>query len=334
MAELLGCRYGHASCDCHGESRMNAASNMRVLIAEDDFASRILLQAILEKWGYEVVVADDGAAAWRILDADNAPPIAVLDWMMPHLSGIDLCARIRGREQDLAPYVVMLTAKGEKSDVTAGLDAGADDYLVKPFDFAELGARLRVAKRAIALQRDLIESRKAVRYQSLHDVSTGALNRGAILNQLSELLGANASATIGLLAIDEHKRILRDDGTESAEAAVRALVHAVRARFPSALIGRYCSDQLLCIWRDVEIETVYLHVEAMRSADESAASSPATGNHEPASFSCGLTTSADSTSTELLLCYADSALYSARALAGATEIFTLELVRQSEKPQC
>jgi len=72
----------------------------------------------------------------------------------------------------------------------------------------------------------------------------------------------------------------------------------------------------------------------MRSADESAASSPATGNHEPASFSCGLTTSADSTSTELLLCYADSALYAARALAGATEIFTLELVRQSEKPQC
>ncbi|MET0792897.1 MAG: response regulator, partial [Polyangiaceae bacterium] len=227
---------------------------MRVLIAEDDFASRILLESILEKWGYEVVVANDGAAAWRILDADNAPSIAVLDWMMPELSGVELCERVRKRDQELAPYIVMLTARGEKSDVSIGLDAGADDYLVKPFDFTELGARMRVAKRAVALQRDLIESRKAVQYQALHDSSTGALNRGTILNRLSEVLSAGGPATVGLLAIDEHKWLLQHESAESAEAAVRGLVHELRAQSPDALLGRYCADELLVIWPGLEVD--------------------------------------------------------------------------------
>ena len=295
------------------------------MIAEDDFASRILLEAILEKWGYEVVVANDGAEAWRILEADNAPSIAVLDWMMPHMSGVELCARVRSRDHDLAPYIVMLTAKGEKSDVSAGLDAGADDYLVKPFDFVELGARLRVAKRAIALQRDLIESRKAVQYQALHDVSTGALNRGAILNQLSDVLTQNRRATVGLLAVDEHKQILQHDGAESAEAAVQALVHALRAACPLAIIGRYCADELLCIWPELEVEAVAERVAASRRALEATALARPAASGKLPTFSCGLTPTLDSSSMEMLLCYADTALYAARALEGATEIFTLEL---------
>jgi len=297
---------------------------MRVLIAEDDFASRILLQAILEKWGYEVVVANDGAAAWRILDADNAPPIAVLDWMMPHLSGTDLCAAIRARDQDLAPYVVMLSTKGENSDLSAGLDAGADDYLVKPFDFAELDARLRVAKRAIRRQRDLIACRNAAQYQALHDLSTGALNRGAILTRLSAVLSVGRSATVGLLAIDEHKRLLQNESTESAEAAVRTLVLALRARFPSAIIGRYCADELLCIWPEAEVDSIVRQIAAIRTAIEVEASLPRTGGSKVATFSCGLTTSVASPSVEQLLRCADTALHAARALEGATEVFTTE----------
>src|SRR6478736_8594110 len=116
---------------------------MRILIAEDDFASRILLQAVLLKWGYEVVPANDGEVAWSILQTETAPPIAIIDWMMPMMSGVDLCARVRGQSRELVPYILMLTAKGQKEDISVGLDSGADDYLVKPFDLSELGARLR-----------------------------------------------------------------------------------------------------------------------------------------------------------------------------------------------
>jgi len=300
---------------------MTLPSNIRILIAEDDFASRILLQAILEKWGYEVVVANDGAAAWRILDSDNAPPIAVLDWMMPELSGVELCSRIRSRPQDLAPYLVMLTAKGETTDVCEGLDSGADDYLVKPFDFAELSARLRVAKRAILLQRDLIESKKATHYQALHDVSTGALNRGAALGKLSEVFASGQFATVGLFAIDDHKRILRDESAEAAEAAVRDLVHALRAHSPTAVIGRYCADELLCVWPDLDVESVAQQVAAARRA----ASDRPKGSSKSPTFSCGLTPCAKAASMELVLCYADTALYAARVLEGTTEVFNLEL---------
>jgi PleD family two-component response regulator len=301
---------------------MSALTNMRVLIAEDDFASRILLEAILEKWGYEVVVANDGADAWRILDADNAPSIAVLDWMMPHLSGLELCERVRQRDQELAPYIVMLTTKSEKADVSAGLDAGADDYLVKPFDFTELGARLRVAKRAVVLQRDLIESRKAVHYQALHDTSTGALNRGAILSELSQRLSASTPAVIGLFAIDEHKWLLQHESADAAEAAVRGLVHELRVQCPEALIGRYCADQLLVVWPEQDTDAVAdaVAITRIRLRDFGMA-----GSGKLATFSCGLTHSEPTPSLELALCYADSALYAARAFGNATEIFSLEL---------
>lgn len=305
---------------------MNASNNLRILIAEDDFASRILLEGILVKWGYEVVVANDGAEAWEILGADNAPPIAVLDWMMPHLSGVELCEKIRERDQDLVPYIVMLTAKAEKSDVSAGLDAGADDYLVKPFDFTELSARLRVAKRAIALQRDLLESRKAVRYQALHDLSTGALNRGAVLDELSEVLSMRRVATVGLFAIDDHKRLLQNEGADSAESAVRGLVHALRAESPGATIGRYCADQLLCIWPETSLDDVICQVEVARKSLHTAAKAArAASTTDVVTFSCGLTPSTDSPSMELLLCYADTALYSARVSGDVTEVFCLEL---------
>jgi len=294
---------------------------MRVLIAEDDFASRILLEAVLEKWGYEVVVADDGAAAWRILDADNAPSIAVLDWMMPHLSGVQLCERVRNRDRELAPYIVMLTAKGEKTDVSAGLDAGADDYLVKPFDFVELGARLRVAKRAVALQRDLIESRKAAHYQALHDSSTGALNRGTILTRLSEVLTSEGGAIVGLFAIDEHKWLLQYESTDSAEAAVRALVHELRSQSSDTLIGRYCADELLVLWPNQSMDSVVAAVAAARGQLRNlAAGRPG----RIPTFSCGLTPTDPFSSMELVLCYADTALYAARAVGDATDLFSIE----------
>ncbi len=128
---------------------------MRVLVAEDEITSMRLLETLLERWGYEVVSSTDGESAWAILQGLDAPTIAVLDWMMPELDGAEICRRLRQRENGEYVYVVMVSAKEERQDVIAGLQAGADDYLTKPFEQEELHARLRTAQRIVELQRQL-----------------------------------------------------------------------------------------------------------------------------------------------------------------------------------
>ena len=128
---------------------------MRILIADDDGVSRLLLERTLQGWGYEVTAARDGTEAWAALGAADRPPLAVLDWMMPGMDGPELCRRARAASSDPPIYLILLTARGEPGDVVAGLEAGADDYVVKPFDAAELRARLRVGERVLALEGDL-----------------------------------------------------------------------------------------------------------------------------------------------------------------------------------
>jgi DNA-binding response OmpR family regulator len=130
---------------------------MKILIAEDDPVSRRLLQATLERFGYEVVVAAEGAEAWAALQRDDAPSLAILDWMMPELDGVEICRRVREIPTSTPPYLILLTAKTERGDVVAGLDAGANDYLTKPFDRGELRARLQVGTQVLELQKNLAE---------------------------------------------------------------------------------------------------------------------------------------------------------------------------------
>lgn len=125
---------------------------MRILIAEDDLVSRKMLEATLARWGYEVVITSDGEAAWEALQQPDAPGIAILDWMMPGLDGVEVCRRLRARQRGDATYVILLTAKGNTADVVSGLQAGADDYVVKPFDREELRARLQAGIRIVTLQ--------------------------------------------------------------------------------------------------------------------------------------------------------------------------------------
>ncbi|HMC67064.1 MAG TPA: response regulator transcription factor [Gemmataceae bacterium] len=130
---------------------------MRIVIAEDDQVSRRVLQSTLVKWGHEVVVTSDGKAALDGLLAPDAPKLAILDWMMPQLDGIEVCRRLRAAPLAQPPYIVLLTARGDKRDLVAGLDAGADDYIAKPFDRGELQARINVGIRVVELQRKLAE---------------------------------------------------------------------------------------------------------------------------------------------------------------------------------
>jgi phosphoserine phosphatase RsbU/P len=127
----------------------------RVLVAEDHYVSRHLLERNLLNWGFTVVTAEDGEEALSILESDEAPPLAILDWMMPKMDGLEVCARVREHANRPYVYLVLLTAKSQKEEIAAGLQAGADDYVIKPFDPDELRARLTVGQRVVVLERVL-----------------------------------------------------------------------------------------------------------------------------------------------------------------------------------
>jgi DNA-binding response OmpR family regulator len=128
---------------------------MKILIAEDDLVSRRLLEATLTRWGFETDVACDGAEAWERLRQPDAPRLAILDWMMPGLDGVEVCRRVRGLGDGNPAYLMLLTAKHTTADLVAGLDAGADDYIAKPFQREELRARVQVGVRVLRLQEAL-----------------------------------------------------------------------------------------------------------------------------------------------------------------------------------
>jgi sigma-B regulation protein RsbU (phosphoserine phosphatase) len=130
---------------------------MRILIAEDDAVSRRVLEATLEKAGYEVIVTRDGDEAWKALEGDDPPRLLVLDWMMPGLDGTEICARLRRREDGQSFYILLLTAKTQKEEIVAGLRSGADDYIAKPFHHEELKARVQSGRRLVELQQGLAD---------------------------------------------------------------------------------------------------------------------------------------------------------------------------------
>ena len=160
---------------------------MRILIAEDDFTSRTMLAAISQKEGHEVAVTINGAEAWQALQQIDASILIILDWMMPEMDGLEVMRRVR-TWNDRPPYVIMLTTKGEKADIIAGLEAGANDYLTKPFDPGELRARVEVGQRMVEMQAAL-----AAKIEELHEA----------LEQIKTLRG--------IVPICMHCKQIRDD---------------------------------------------------------------------------------------------------------------------------
>jgi DNA-binding response OmpR family regulator len=156
----------------------------KVLIAEDDPISRRLLEAFLTRWGYEVAVVTSGTEALQALEKKDAPRLAVLDWMMPGLEGVQVCQRIRERKDRPYVYILLLSARAQKDDLLHGLESGADDYLTKPFDAQELRARLHVGQRILQLQDGLMVAGEELLFRATHDSLTGISNRAVILDAL------------------------------------------------------------------------------------------------------------------------------------------------------
>ncbi len=138
---------------------------MKLLVADDDLTSRTMLAAVARKWGYESQAVEDGEEAWEVLQQDDPPLLLLIDWEMPRLDGLGLCKRIREIETKTPPFIILLTSRSETDDVVAGLEAGANDYIVKPFANAELQARLKVGQRMLELQSDLKKAQDEMAYE-------------------------------------------------------------------------------------------------------------------------------------------------------------------------
>src|SRR5580658_7630696 len=228
---------------------------MRILIADDSIVSRHLLDATLRKWGYEVVIASDGMEAWNALKAEDAPRIAILDWMMPGLTGPEVCKQVReGSLGSDAPYTYMLllSSKSQREDLIEGLESGADDYLTKPFDQHELKVRLRAGTRIIDLQRDLMEAREALREQATKDFLTRLWNRSSILDILQKELARaareNRSVGVVLADLDRFKSVNDSYGHFAGDAVLREFTRRMTAAMrPYDSIDCYGGEEFLIL---------------------------------------------------------------------------------------
>ena len=226
---------------------------MQVLIAEDDPMSRRLLEGTLHKWGYDVLSVTDGRAAWDVLASPDSPCLAVLDWMIPEIDGLELCRRVR-QAQPGKPYVylILLTSRTERSDMIAGMNAGADDYITKPFDAAELHVRLHAAGRILDLQSRLLATQEALRQQATHDPLTGVFNRGAVVEglarELSRAQRAGISVGVGLADLDHFKTINDTLGHSVGDVVLaQAAQRMAGAMRPYDILGRYGGEEFLVI---------------------------------------------------------------------------------------
>jgi two-component system cell cycle response regulator len=225
---------------------------MKVLIADDDVVARHMLETYLLDWNYEVEAASDGDEAWRALQGEDAPRLAILDWMMPGMDGVQICEEVKKLKGEPYIYILMLTVRDRKEDVVRALDAGADDYLTKPYDGQELKARLRTGRRILALQAALLSAREALRAQVTLDPLTGLWNRAASLASLKRELARaghqNTSLTVFMADLDHFNRINEFHGHLAGDNALRLAAQRIQAvHRPFDTVGRYGGEEFVVI---------------------------------------------------------------------------------------
>jgi diguanylate cyclase (GGDEF)-like protein len=289
---------------------------MRILIAEDDPVSRRLLEAFLVKWEYEVVAAGDGDEASRLLQREDAPRLAILDWMMPGKDGIQVCREVRGREGQPYVYILLLSARGKKQDVIEGLETGADDYLTKPFDPFELRARLRTGRRILELQEQLISALAALRVEATHDPLTGLWNRTVILEivqrELARAQRQETSLAVSMADLDHFKRINDTYGHLAGDAVLREVTRRLRASIrPYDEIGRYGGEEFLVVAPGCDARGALRQAERLRARIGREAMDVFEGTI-PVTISLGVAVTRQAKEADSLLRAADAALYRAK----------------------
>jgi diguanylate cyclase (GGDEF)-like protein len=306
---------------------------MKVLIADDSAPSRAMLKSALSRWGYEVIMAVNGAEAWEVLAQPDPPPMAILDWVMPEMTGPEVCRKVRENHREPYTYILLLTSKNSKSETVEGMDSGADDYIVKPFDQHELQVRLRAGKRIIDLQIDLLKAREELRERANKDLLTMLPNRAAIANKLEQEISRchRESRTVGviLLDIDHFKKINDTYGHFTGDAVLRETAARLRCNMRDYdEVGRYGGEEFLVVLPNCDMEQVANQAERMRHR---LCVSPmiVDGIEVPVSASFGVTISDGSErGPDLFVRVADEALYRAKA-GGRNQVSLLTLEQSS-----
>jgi two-component system cell cycle response regulator len=291
-----------------------------VLIAEDDPIFRHVLEAWLKKWHYEVVAVEDGVAAWDALQQEHAPQMAILDWVMPGMDGPELCRRLRAQGNSRYHYILLVTAKDDKQDVVAGLEAGADDYLTKPFNVEELRARIRAGARILHLQDALLHTQDALRFEAAHDPLTGLWNRRAILELLrKETVRTQRSGDpLGVMMadLDHFKRINDSYGHIVGDTVLQECARRMAGAFRSYdCVGRYGGEEFLIVIPGCNATDLFAGGERLRSIIATNPVNTSAGEIS-VTLSIGGVSSPPLTpplAYESLLASADEALYQAKA---------------------
>jgi diguanylate cyclase (GGDEF)-like protein len=218
---------------------------MKILLVEDSYIERRKLSAYLTDWGFEHVGVGSGTEAAKLLEGSEPPDMALLDWLLPGLDGIDLLRRIRRLDQSNYIYTIMLTAKSQKQDRLTAMEAGADDYLSKPIDPAELRSRIMVGKRILDLQQSL-------RFAATHDFLTNLLNRSEILATLDREFargGREGKPTTVILGdIDHFKKVNDTLGHAAGDEVLKEIARRLKLDLrPYDVVGRYGGEEFLII---------------------------------------------------------------------------------------
>ena len=291
---------------------------MKILIADDDPVSSRLLDRLLVKWGYEVIAAHDGSEAWEVLQAENAPRVALLDWIMPGIDGLEICRRVRARSGQPYVYIMLLTANDKVGNLVEGLESGADDYLTKPFHPQELRARLRVGLRMLDLESRLVEARESLRFKASHDSLTTIWNRGAIIEMLERELSRarrdGSSVGILLADIDHFKRVNDTRGHLVGDEVLRAVTGRLKGEVRSYdSVGRYGGEEFLIVLPGCDNPKLTTKAERLVKVVECSSIGTSTGT-VAVTISIGGIASGDCPHADVnkLLLAADTALYRAK----------------------
>jgi diguanylate cyclase (GGDEF)-like protein len=291
---------------------------MKILVADDEIVSRKLIETSVRRWGYDVVVAGNGLDAAKILQADDAPKLALLDWMMPGLDGVELCRELRKAGKEPYTYIILLTAKHTQSDVIEGLEAGADDYITKPFDPQELRVRLRSGKRLLCVLEQLTTARETLRDLAARDPLTGLWNHSAIIDLLvSELNRAGRQGShVGVVLVDLDKFKLINDtyghlvGDHVLREAADVLNSSIR---PYDAVGRLGGEEFLVVLPGCDQINAVSHAERLRAAiNRMTVNTPSGAIHLTASFGVTVVGPESSVDAPTAIQAADSAMYAAK----------------------
>jgi two-component system, cell cycle response regulator len=245
---------------------------MKILLAEDSVLYQRLIGGYLNQWGFDLELAQDGAQAWKLLQQPDGPMLALLDWVLPGMDGIELCQHIRrGGVNQRYIYTVLLTAKTAKKDLLRAMEAGADDFLVKPFDAPELRARLLAGKRILELHNELVSAQESLRFAATHDFLTRLWNRAEIVSFLErELVRARREKKpvgIVLLDVDHFKSVNDSLGHRTGDIVLKELAHRLRSQLRAYDgVGRYGGEEFLLVLPGCDLEGALARTGDIRSA--------------------------------------------------------------------